>query len=351
MATAKKLPSGNYRVRVYDKATGKYKSFTAQTKKAAELKASEYFSSMSNTPMCNKTVGELIDDYIDERRNARSPATIDKYERIKAEQLSGNFLSIRIAKITDEHIKQEVNRLCGKYSAKSVKNAFGFIAPIIRKQRPDLCKDIPLPKVYQKKKVYPTAEEVMNAFRDDKIELEVLLALCLGLRKEEIRGIKPTDFHGNTLTINRVRIDIRNQTITKNETKTQESMRQLEDIPQYIMDLAAERQGDFITTLSGQAIYKRFKRKMLKLGYDISFHDLRHINASIMLFLGVPDKYAMERGGWSSDDTLKKVYQATISSERKRFDRTINDYFQQIYDTKHDTSNCKRRIYRIKKLK
>ncbi len=32
MATAKKLPSGSYRVRVYDKNTGKYKSFTAETK-------------------------------------------------------------------------------------------------------------------------------------------------------------------------------------------------------------------------------------------------------------------------------------------------------------------------------
>jgi hypothetical protein len=41
MATAKKLPSGNYRVRVYDKSTGKYKSFTAQTKREAERAAAE----------------------------------------------------------------------------------------------------------------------------------------------------------------------------------------------------------------------------------------------------------------------------------------------------------------------
>ena len=42
MATAKKLPSGSYRVRVYDKNTGKYKSFTAETKKEAELMAAEW---------------------------------------------------------------------------------------------------------------------------------------------------------------------------------------------------------------------------------------------------------------------------------------------------------------------
>lgn len=39
MATAKRLPSGSYRVRVYDKNTGKYKSFTAETKKAARANA------------------------------------------------------------------------------------------------------------------------------------------------------------------------------------------------------------------------------------------------------------------------------------------------------------------------
>lgn len=44
MATAKKLPNGNYRVRVYDKSTGKYKSFTAQTKREAERAAAEWLS-------------------------------------------------------------------------------------------------------------------------------------------------------------------------------------------------------------------------------------------------------------------------------------------------------------------
>ena len=47
MATAKKLPSGSYRVRAYDKATRKYKSFTAKTKKEAELMAAEWLDRKS----------------------------------------------------------------------------------------------------------------------------------------------------------------------------------------------------------------------------------------------------------------------------------------------------------------
>lgn len=46
MATAKKLPSGNYRVNLYIgkgvDGKRKYKSFTAPTKKAAEYLAAQY---------------------------------------------------------------------------------------------------------------------------------------------------------------------------------------------------------------------------------------------------------------------------------------------------------------------
>ena len=54
------------------------------------------------------------------------------------------------------------------------------------------------------------------------------------------------------------------------------------------------------------------------------------MNASVMLALGIPDKYAMERGGWSTNSTLKNVYQHTFSEERKRVDEKIDNYFNGI---------------------
>lgn len=64
----------------------------------------------------------------------------------------------------------------------------------------------------------------------------------------------------------------------------------------------------------------------------ISFHDLRHMNASVMLALGVPDKYAMERGGWETDSIMKSVYQNTFSSERLMVDKKIDDYFNALVE-------------------
>lgn len=60
------------------------------------------------------------------------------------------------------------------------------------------------------------------------------------------------------------------------------------------------------------------------------FHDLRHMNASIMLQLGIPEKYAMERGGWTTNSTLQNVYQHTFSKERALVDEKVDKYFNKL---------------------
>jgi hypothetical protein len=57
------------------------------------------------------------------------------------------------------------------------------------------------------------------------------------------------------------------------------------------------------------------------------------MNASVMLALGIPDKYAMERGGWSSDHIMKSVYQHTFSEERRKADEKIDDYFNSVLES------------------
>ena len=47
----------------------------------------------------------------------------------------------------------------------------------------------------------------------------------------------------------------------------------------------------------------------------------------------IPDKYAMERGGWSSDHVMKSVYQHTFTKEREAVDDKIDDFFNSIIET------------------
>lgn len=334
MATAKKLPSGSYRCRVYDKVTGKYKSFTADTKRDAEHKAAEFLKFRVDTRSSKLTVRDACQQYINERSNVLSPASIDRYQRILDKQLCEDFKDTFLDKLTEYIVTDEVNRLCGKYTPKTVKTTVHFFLPIIRKHRRDLdLDDIRLPKVYPKVKDYPDPAVILKAFKGDRMELEVLLALCYGLRKEEIRGLRPSDLVDNVLTIRRVMIDVKNVPVVReNAAKTVNSIRSITVAP-FVAKLIQERSGDYVTSMSGQALYKHFSRTMAKAGYNITFHDLRHINASVMLYLGVPDKYAMERGGWATDNTLKKVYQSTFSDQRKRFDDIVDDYFTKMYAT------------------
>lgn len=337
MATAKKLPSGNYRIRIYDSKTKRYLSFTAETKKLAEKMAADYQVGHTIKASC-VTIRDRAEEYISLRTNTLSPATIDKYRESIDTQLSCQFLSIMLNKLTDKDIVAEVNRLAGRYSPKTIRNTMAFILPIIREERPDLARHIELPKVQKKMKDYPRAAEIIRLFKGDHFELEILLALCLGLRKEEIRGLKPSDLKDGILTINRVKITVGTEDIVKEEAKTVDSRRRIA-LPPFILRLFEARTDEYILMSSGHALYMHYKRKMEAAGYkNISFHDLRHINASEMIALRVPDKYAMERGGWVTDTILKSVYQSTFSEERLRYDAIIDAHFQNIYDTKYDTT-------------
>ena len=42
---------------------------------------------------------------------------------------------------------------------------------------------------------------------------------------------------------------------------------------------------------------------------------------------GVPNKYAMERMGHSTDGMLKNVYQHTFKSKQQEYDVVLNDIF------------------------
>ena len=350
MATARKQPSGNFRIRVYDKRTGKYISFTAETKKKAEKLAADWQVGAAVKAAC-VTIRDRAEEYIALRSNKLSPSTIEKYRKAIDGQLSKEFLDLRLEQLTDKNIISEVNRLAGHYAPKTIKNAMMFILPIIRDERPDLGKHIDLPKVQKKMKEYPRASEIIKLFKDDPYELEVLLALCCSLRKEEIRGLKPADLSGNILTINRVKIDTKDGVIVREEAKTVESRRRIA-LPPYLVTLYRQRSGDWILPTGGNALYRHYKFVTKKAGYDLCFHDLRHICASEMKALNIPDKYAMERGGWSTDNILKSVYQSTFSDERQRYEDIINDHFQKIYDVKCDSKSKKlAQIRYFKRLK
>lgn len=336
MAKAKKLPSGNWRVQVY--ANKERKSFTAPTRKEAELMALEWLNG-KKLSTDKKTVGQCIDDYINSKRNVLSPTTIDGYERSKKNCLS-ELCDIPVNSLTAIDVQKHVNQLSLTKSPKTVRNAHGLLVSVLNVYAPELHLHTTLPAIQKKIKRLPTAETVIAAIIGTEIELPCMLAIWEGLRMSEIRGLKKSDIHDGILTIHKTVVTVAGEHITKDSTKTYESTRQirLSDYLQSLITALPADQNEF-TLLSGQAIYKRFTRLLEANGIEhMTFHDLRHLNASTMLALGVPDKYAMERGGWSSPHIMKSVYQHTFSAEREIIDKKIDDYFNSI--VKDCTRNC-----------
>ena len=66
----------------------------------------------------------------------------------------------------------------------------------------------------------------------------------------------------------------------------------------------------------------------------VGVHGLRHTNASVMLSLGIVDKVAMARGGWSTDVTMKSVYQHVFPDDKVSATALVDTYFSGVAEGK-----------------
>ena len=340
MAKATQLPSGSWFIRVWDGELKKQVCFTSKLpgkagKNEVELLAHEYLTGAKEKKLSGKTVGECIDEYIKLKENILSPSTIAGYKKERRNSLS-ELCDIPVKDLSPTDIQAHMNKLSLTKSAKSVRHAHGLLVSVLNVFAPDMRVRTTLPKVQKKYKQLPEVKEVFDAVTGSDIELPCLLALWCGLRMSEIRGARRSDISPDgILTIQNTIVTADGQHYEKEKTKTIESTRQIR-LPERVKCLinALPEKQDYITLLTGNALYKRFTRLLESKGVKhISFHDLRHLNASVMLALGIPDKYAMERGGWSSPHIMKSVYQHTFSAERKAADEKVDNFFNSLLDT------------------
>lgn len=338
MATAKKTPSGKWRVQIFlgNNEDGKKtkKSITASTKREAERLAAEYIYQMEQAEAEKQitTVRQAVLNYIDIKRNVLSPTTIHGYETILNNRLQ-SVMKIDIYKLDSIAMQRAINEDAAVRSPKSIREARNLIVTALKMHGVKLDLNVTLPAKVPKLKDLPTAAQVIHMIRGTDIELPCMLALWLSLRMSEVRGLQFGDYKDGVLTIRRSKLYIGGEDVVREVNKTYNSTRRLV-VPDYLNKLIEavphESDEDFIVPVNYQIIRKHLRKLAKENGYTLTFHDLRHLNASIMLMLGVPDKYAMERGGWSTTDTLKAVYQHTFSDERKHVDELIDGFFADV---------------------
>ena len=364
LATAKKLPSGTWRTQVYshkepvlgkngkpliDEKTGKvkerrvYESFTCDTpgkqgKKEVERQAAIFLAEKGRKKRPeNLTVRDAFEKYLKVKENVLSPATLRGYISIKNNQIE-DIAEVPLRRITQEDAQRWINILSSRLSPKTVKNVYGLFTAVMAMYLPDMVFRTRIPQQVQPEYYTPSDEDIkrlLKCIEGTELEKAVLLAAFGTLRRGEICALTDKDIRGNTIIVRKSKVQGTNGMVTK-APKTDGSYRFVE-FPEFVIRKFDGVEGPLVKMHPG-GVTKKFGQFLEKAGIPhFRFHDLRHYSASIMHAIGVPDQYIMKRGGWKSDNVLKKVYRNTIDAEDRKFIDKVNSHFEGMqHDMQHE---------------
>lgn len=343
MAKAKKLPSGSWNIQIfvgYDKDGKKIrKSFTAPTKKEVEFLAAEFKVKHKEIARDKSamTLSEGIDKYIQFKGNTLSPCTVRSY-RIIQKNAFPSIMDTKMNGLNLTSIQAAINAEVGVKSPKTISNEISLVKSVLKMYAPYLSLNgltLPQKEKFEAQQlslqeVYTLLQAIKNETDDYAIPL--LIGICGGLRSSEIIGLTWQNYNPtkNIISIKTAIVPDEHNKLVRKTTKNTSSTRTF-GIPETLSNLLDKNMGDPqepIVKISQKAIRLRLHKICRSSNIPvIRVHDLRHVNASVMLYLDIPQKYAMERGGWTDINTMDKIYQFTFEDVKKSIDDKINNFF------------------------
>ena len=336
MATAKKLPSGRWNVRVYTHTTpeGKkhYESFTGFTKQEAEMMAAKFAKDNDRKRSADTNVKEALDDYMTKHDNVFSPSTLYGYEL--AYKRLAPIYNLRIRKIRSTDIQAFIAELIDKnYAPKTIKNTYSLLVSSLAFAGVETNFKVHLPSNAKKAPVSPEDEQIVALYNNATPMLKKAILLgCLSLRRGEISALKYKDLKGNIISIHADMVWGKDrQWHYKPIPKTSASIRTV-FLPDVLVEmLGTGKPDDYILNVKPNAIGNGFLRLKKKVQIDIRFHDLRHYFASIAKVLHIPDNYTATLGGWQNGSkVLKQIYQNNIVSMNEIYAAKINNHIEKM---------------------
>ena len=332
----RKLQSGTWFIQL--RLGGVSVPVSATTKKecirqAQLIKAEHQVGKRKTNIKTDKTLKELMQDYIDALPASTSPSTIRGYNTIK----NTRFLSvdgISVSAIKDwQKVIDEESKCVG---AKTVKNAWSLARSSMRASGIDI-QDVKMPQIIKKEKQWLEPDEILRfvkLLKNTTYEIPVLLALH-GLRRSEILAMtyEKIDINANTITVHGSAVMDKDGTLVQKVTNKNVSSRRV--IPIMIPELTEaikaipedKRTGNVfngnVNTLYG-FINRICESNNLPL---VGVHGLRHSFASLAFHLGLTEQETMELGGWSDYNTMRNIYTHLAQADRLKGHNKIANFF------------------------
>jgi len=345
--TAHKLPSGSWRVQT--RVGGQRISVTRETRKQAERDALALIAEFQQTgaPLVtpDRTIGEIVDKYIEDMRPLLAPASVLSNESVRENRLQ-HMMRMRYRDIRDWQTL--INEDVGEVSPKTLQNSWGLVKAALRHAGLKV-PSVRLPKAEATRDVFLDEEQIRifcDAIYGSKYEVGCLLALH-SLRRSEICGLRWCDVDLSdpehaAVHVNGAKVlmaDGKHWERVEN-TKTTYSRR---TVPIFIPRLYELLRNDMKYHDASEpviphkiAVYlpyvKRVAQRTKGLPDDLTLHDLRRSFCSLCWAMGVDLMTTMTLGGWGSSDTVMRHYARLSEMQKAREVDKLRAFFSKKSD-------------------
>lgn len=309
----RKLPSGSWNIRV--QIDGKTISITKPTAKECTKEAMALKSGARQAKKSpSSSVEKAMDAYITARENVLSPSTIRGYRAIARTRFQ-SAMKRDISSTTPDQWQRIVNAEAKLCSAKTLKNAWGFLSSVIQDATGTKV-TVRLPQVVPNDLPFLTAEQIpafLEAIHGKGCEIAALLALS-SLRRSEILALRwdDIDLVNNCIHVHGAAVqDEDGKLIQRKENKNTTSRRTIPFIlPQLRQAVEnADKSNPLVYPGNPNQIWQSVNRLCKKHNLpQIGVHGLRRSFASLAYHLGISEEVTMRTGGWSDITTMRKIY-------------------------------------------
>lgn len=304
-----------------------------ECKRQAQLIKAEYMAGRREIQRSEKTLGDLIDDFVKKYEATLSPTTIRTYDgarrnRFKA-YMGRPYSSIKNWQtMIDDELKV--------VSKKTVRTAWGAVTTALTDAGYRI-PEVKLPRPADSDLTFLEPEEIplfLDAIKGDDVEVEILLDLH-GLRVSETMYVVRNDMIDLKRNVINVRGAVvpnkKHKFVEKDTNKTKASTRTVPIMIPRLAELVKEYKGagKQIPTHAESTLLKHIHAACERAGVtDVTNHGLRRTFASLGYSVGVSELALQQMGGWDDAETMHKIYIKLAARDKKRAENAMAEFYK-----------------------